>query len=591
MTITVLETPKIKTKRREPLKTIDMAATQAQARPAPSAAPGGTGRGRPRRTSSRLSMNQEKEENTKGDEKKRKADYDEDEGFQFKRITSKKLRQSIEAIPEDPQAEPENPPQSSPKRGRPKKQKAEPVAETKTKASEGAVKRPARGTAKAVIAEQDTQPGSARRSTRKSEDLEAGAEKKRKKGRPAKAKPEERNPEERRPERRPEERRSEERNHQQNGEQRNGFKSPEPQQTAKIALPLADTPVIQRNKEMRGAGKSSKGNRRSSLGMRGRRASSLIDSGASNALPHKEVDTADFYKHIASDGLPEPRRMRQLLTWCGTRAVADKPSGSGSEDASARLAARVIQEELLKDFSMNSELSNWFGREDVTPPAVVVKKPNPKNIQNTDKIKELEEQIQRLQRERHSLNAILRPPSIPQIKPPISKQTETPLGDQPPLQPESSTEPTESHALDTKIDRSLLEPSQQAILATLEPEATKHPSTQQQEDSSGPTESLPSITPSAISSRLSRIATGLAPTLDSLAAGVHEIELYRAMSDAVSSRVLRICAERLEERDARNALRRLAIEGGEDSKEPRRVERRREDLGVILGALSRVERR
>jgi kinetochore protein Mis13/DSN1 len=55
----------------------------------------------------------------------------------------------------------------------------------------------------------------------------------------------------------------------------------------------------------------------------------------------------------------------------------------------------VIQEELVKDFSSNSELSNWFAREDVNPPAVVVKKPNPKNVQNADKIKELEEQIQR----------------------------------------------------------------------------------------------------------------------------------------------------------------------------------------------------
>lgn len=59
------------------------------------------------------------------------------------------------------------------------------------------------------------------------------------------------------------------------------------------------------------------------------------------------------------------------------------------------MAARVIQEELLKDFSTTSELSNWFGREEANPAAVVVKKPNPKNIQNTDKIKELEEQIQR----------------------------------------------------------------------------------------------------------------------------------------------------------------------------------------------------
>lgn len=51
-------------------------------------------------------------------------------------------------------------------------------------------------------------------------------------------------------------------------------------ETTKIALPFADTPIIRRNQEMR---KGSDGSsRRSSLGMRGRRASSLIDSGTSN---------------------------------------------------------------------------------------------------------------------------------------------------------------------------------------------------------------------------------------------------------------------------------------------------------------------
>ena len=48
----------------------------------------------------------------------------------------------------------------------------------------------------------------------------------------------------------------------------------------KIALPFADTPIIRRNKEMRKGGGD--GSRRSSLGMRGRRASSLIDGGKSN---------------------------------------------------------------------------------------------------------------------------------------------------------------------------------------------------------------------------------------------------------------------------------------------------------------------
>lgn len=49
----------------------------------------------------------------------------------------------------------------------------------------------------------------------------------------------------------------------------------------KIALPFADTPVIRKNRAMRER-KSGKGERRSSLGLRGRRASSLIDTGNSN---------------------------------------------------------------------------------------------------------------------------------------------------------------------------------------------------------------------------------------------------------------------------------------------------------------------
>ena len=130
----------------------------------------------------------------------------------------------------------------------------------------------------------------------------------------------------------------------------------------KIALPFSDTPIIRKNKAMR----EGKGNRRSSLGLRGRRASSLIDSGNSNgectqrwhlesrqaliatlALPHSEVEVSDFYKHIESEGLPEPRRMRQLLTWCATRAMGEQSEGSsdshpGYEDPSARLAGKQI---------------------------------------------------------------------------------------------------------------------------------------------------------------------------------------------------------------------------------------------------------
>ena len=88
--------------------------------------------------------------------------------------------------------------------------------------------------------------------------------------------------------------------------------------------------------------------------------------------------------------------MRQLLTWCATRAMHPKPQGTNFEEASARSAARVIEEELLKDLANKSELSDWFSREDV--PTTVVpfpERPHPKNLQNTEKIAELEEQIKR----------------------------------------------------------------------------------------------------------------------------------------------------------------------------------------------------
>jgi Mis12-Mtw1 protein family len=61
------------------------------------------------------------------------------------------------------------------------------------------------------------------------------------------------------------------------------------------------------------------------------------------ALPHSEVEATDFYKHIEGEGLPEPRRMRQLLTWCATRAMGEKPTGTEFEDQSARMAGESLR--------------------------------------------------------------------------------------------------------------------------------------------------------------------------------------------------------------------------------------------------------
>jgi kinetochore protein Mis13/DSN1 len=124
----------------------------------------------------------------------------------------------------------------------------------KGKTTELPTGRPKRGSVRAIDDEAEVQGEAAARSSRNREIHEEQPAERKKRGRPAKTKTNE----------------------------PNGYYSPEqPPAGVKVALPTADTPVIQRNKEFRGA-KSSKGGRRSSLQMRGRRASDLIDSGTSN---------------------------------------------------------------------------------------------------------------------------------------------------------------------------------------------------------------------------------------------------------------------------------------------------------------------
>lgn len=196
--------------------------------------------------------------------------YEEDaEGFQFSLLPSKKPRPSIEAVPENPRSDVENaPPKSTPKRGRPRKKQRDDeitpsVVSAKEKSVELPSRRPTRGAAKATHTEPGPQPTNTVRSSRARDSPEHQPETKKlkKAGRPPKAK------------------------QQVQVSESNGYNSPaQPPEGTKVALPVADTPVIQRNKEFRGGkgDKSEKGRRRSSLSMRGRRASFLIDSGTSN---------------------------------------------------------------------------------------------------------------------------------------------------------------------------------------------------------------------------------------------------------------------------------------------------------------------
>ncbi|KAK7202752.1 mis12-mtw1 family protein [Myxozyma melibiosi] len=187
--------------------------------------------------------------------------------------------------------------------------------------------------------------------------------------------------------------------------------------TTIVSLPLTDTPMIRRNKELR----QQQGSRRSSLGMRGKRASSL--SNGLVAVPHADIKTDEFFKHLDAD-LPDPHRMRQLLSWCGHRVLAeekeaDKKSSRANRarggGAPATAITRVIEEEILKDLTDGRISTSWWSRPDEED---LPKKPNPQNVANLEKIDEFTKRLERLRAEKKAWTEVEN-----DIKPPIPPST------------------------------------------------------------------------------------------------------------------------------------------------------------------------
>ncbi|KAK4178352.1 putative kinetochore protein mis13 [Triangularia setosa] len=286
-----------------------------------------------------------------------------------------------------------------------------------------------------------------------------------------------------------------------------------------IALPFSDTPIQNRNKEFRKKGGAT-GGRRSSLGMRGRRASSLIDNGQS-ALPHREVDPRDFYKYISAEGLSEPRRMKQLLIWCGERALSEKPRGGRGN--SAVLGARAIQDQILKDFGLVSEFSDWFSREEAPKPPVVLK-PNPRNEDYDRKIKEMEERIERLKEVKKAWQAIAKP--LPTLDPlyPSSLPPDAPPDTQPVPDPRKAPLP----------DPNLLSVEEGQMLSFLTSPETSFSSFKRQ-----------------VRSRLQNVHQELEFEVDVLADRVHKFDMRVNTAGREADAVLKLSAERLKEREER----------------------------------------
>ena len=87
--------------------------------------------------------------------------------------------------------------------------------------------------------------------------------------------------------------------------------------------------------------------------------------------------------------------MKQLLTWCGSRALTERPPAASDQDSTAILAARTIQDEIVQAFADRSEMSDWFSRNEEVTPTALVKKPHPRNVQNVAKLVELEAEVER----------------------------------------------------------------------------------------------------------------------------------------------------------------------------------------------------
>lgn len=149
---------------------------------------------------------------------------------------------------------------------------------------------------------------------------------------------------------------------------------------AVVPVPDSETPMIRKNKELRAAQE-----RRSSLGMRGQRASSSLGRGEIS-IPHHSVDSAVFYKHISST-LPEPIRARHLLVFCAKRAADAEMKDKGKKRAVGSTQegdeiVDAIMAEFITTLAKGGVDTNVFAG--VGSSSIVPLKPHPRNASNRE---------------------------------------------------------------------------------------------------------------------------------------------------------------------------------------------------------------
>ncbi|KAJ1920242.1 hypothetical protein H4219_001475 [Mycoemilia scoparia] len=144
--------------------------------------------------------------------------------------------------------------------------------------------------------------------------------------------------------------------------------------------------------------------RRSTFGIRGKRASS-IGSGFS-VHPHESVSMSDFYRHISPE-LPEPVRLRQLLTWCSRRLdlhtlIPGKP---------VHPIAQSVIDDMQRSLESGKVYLSWY-RRTIDHDVIKSNQPqkqqaHPLNVKNTEKRAHLLKHIAELKQEYAKWKALL----------------------------------------------------------------------------------------------------------------------------------------------------------------------------------------
>ncbi len=76
------------------------------------------------------------------------------------------------------------------------------------------------------------------------------------------------------------------------------------------------------------------------------------------APPHDSIDTHVYYRHIDSEQ-SDPVRMRQLLLWCGQKAI--KKSKEKKQDVLEGLVTQV-QDKIVQDLISKKINTSWYHR-------------------------------------------------------------------------------------------------------------------------------------------------------------------------------------------------------------------------------------